>query len=119
MHLSTTFGQDVNQDPEIVLLDNPGCDENGSDIIISSIVKAKRSSAAFIFVTTFQQYRTMACSKALQNIFLQNPGTCYYCFFLRMIHLNTLRIFCVVRFILSIKYLSKNNHLEEHCGLYL
>ena len=74
LHVSRNFGYESHQVPQIVHLDNPGCDENGSQIILSHVDKAKRSSTAFIFVTTFQQFKTMACSKALQNIFLQNPG---------------------------------------------
>jgi len=49
------------------------------------VEKAKTSSTAFIFVTTFEKYKTMACSKALQNIFMENTG---------IIHLSY--IFCVV-----------------------
>jgi len=74
LHLNHKFGEDSLQNPRIVLLDNPGCDENGSKSILSHLEKAKTSSTAFIFVTTFQQFRTMACSTALQKIFWQNKG---------------------------------------------
>ena len=68
----------------MVLLDNPGCGEHGSDIIIKNVDKAQMSSAAFVIVTTFQQYRNNACSEALQSIFSQNKGICTCLIFLTL-----------------------------------
>jgi len=74
LHLCHNLWNDIPQIPRIVLLDNPGCDEDGSQNTITDVEKAKLCSTAFFFVTTYDKLKTMASSKALQNIFLQNPG---------------------------------------------
>ncbi len=69
---------------EVRLLDSPGCNEFGSELMTELATSAKEIASAFIFVTTFEDYTKLSGSKILQSIYEENKGTT--CHTMQLIH---------------------------------
>ncbi len=58
----------------IVLLDNPGCDEYGSPNVTQAVETTKVCSSAYIFVLSAGSYRTQESSITLAKLLEKNPS---------------------------------------------
>ena len=58
----------------VVFLDTPGLDEFGSEKISQCVSMAENISSAFIFVTTFTDYKRDKLSYMLQELYKKDKG---------------------------------------------
>ena len=61
----------------VVFLDSPGLDEFGSEKISQCVSIAENMSSAFIFVTTFMDYKRPNLSIMLQELYKKDKGIIY------------------------------------------
>ena len=64
----------VDSSQKVILLDNPGLDEFGSNVVTHSLLVAKKKSSAFVVVATFEDYRRVPFTSLLQELYHQDPG---------------------------------------------
>lgn len=59
-----------------LLMDNPGCNEFGSEQIARSVNKANVISSGFVFITTMDTYKDSTSSTIFKKIYERNKGMC-------------------------------------------